>query len=152
LGKFAIYHLANSDIDGIKGGLRIYPSKFVPQLLNATERFFYDNKDPKSGLITTVNGDALGTSVFVLYFHDGPEKPEIFDMFDGIPTVLDNTGKKSFLSLIQSFPSYLVQNARGTFATISTSELTTRFLEAVRQEAEVRSTYPASRANLVNSI
>lgn len=115
----------------------MYASLYVPKLLNVTEKFFYNNKNPKTGLITTINGDALGTSALVLFFHDGPEKPEIFDMFDGIPTLLDNVGTKSFMGLINSFPAYLVQNARGTFATVSTSELTARFLEAVEQEAKV---------------
>ncbi|KAK4131573.1 FAD-binding domain-containing protein [Trichocladium antarcticum] len=118
------------------GGLRIYASAAVPRILNATERFAYDNKDARSGLITTLNGDALGTKAMVLFFHDGPQKPQSFDMFDGIPTILDNVGRKSFRGLINSFPSYLVQNVRGAFATVSTSELSGRFLEAVQKEAK----------------
>lgn len=73
-----------------------------------------------------------------LLFFDGPEKPPIFDLFDGLPTTLDNVGTKSFPSFIRSFPSYLALNARGTFATISTSEISERFLDAVKQEADVR--------------
>lgn len=123
--------------NGNQGGLRAYPAIQVPQVLNATERFFYENKDPKVGLITTLDGNALGGDALVLFFHDGPEKPAIFDLFDGLITTLDNTGTKSFKSLISSFPSYLVLNARGTFATFSTTELTTRFLEAVHEETQV---------------
>ncbi|KAK4235403.1 bifunctional solanapyrone synthase [Achaetomium macrosporum] len=118
------------------GGLRLYPYSSIPQLLNATERFYRENKDPKAGLITALAGDSLGVSSQTLFFYDGPEKPQIFDMFDGLPTTLDNTGQKSFAQLINSFPSYLVFNIRGTFATFSTSRLTARFLEAVRAEAE----------------
>jgi hypothetical protein len=116
----------------------MYPASQVPELLNATERFFYENEDPKAGLIVTLDGRALGTSALGLFFYDGPEKPEVFDMFDGFKTTLDNTGKKSYQDLIHSFPAELALNPRGTFATFSTTELTGRFMEAVRQEAEVR--------------
>ncbi|KAH6839507.1 hypothetical protein B0I37DRAFT_408919 [Chaetomium sp. MPI-CAGE-AT-0009] len=118
------------------GGLRAYPASQVSELLKLTERFFYENKDPKAGLITTLNGEALGTSAMGLFFYDGPDKPEIFDMFDGLLVTLDNTGTKPYKRLINSFPAQLVLNARGTFATFSTTELTARFMEAVRQEAE----------------
>ncbi|KAK3301730.1 uncharacterized protein B0T15DRAFT_423539 [Chaetomium strumarium] len=119
------------------GGLRLYPSLSVPQALNATERFFRENKDPKAQIITAVVGDALGgVSIQALFFYDGPEKPAIFDMWDGLLTTLDNTGRKSYAQLISSFPANLVLNVRGTFATFSTSGLTPGFIEAVRAEAE----------------
>jgi len=119
------------------GGLRMYPASQVAQLLNATEHFFYENEDPKAGIIVTIDGTTpLGASALGLFFYDGPAKPEIFDLFDGLITTLDNTGKKSYRDLIYSFPAELVTNARGTFATFSTTELTGRFMEAVRQEAE----------------
>ncbi|KXX82951.1 Bifunctional solanapyrone synthase [Madurella mycetomatis] len=119
----------------VYGGLRMYPSSSVPEVLNATKHFFYDNHDPKAGLITTIEGGPLGTSALALFFYDGPEKPPSFDLFDGIPHLLNNVGTKTFSSLIASFPAYLVLNARGTFATVSTSELSERFLEAVKHEA-----------------
>lgn len=115
----------------------------MPALLNATERFFYENKDPKAGLITTLDGRALGTTAMALFFYDGPDKPEIFDMFDGLPVLLSNVGRKSFRGLVSSFPANLVLNLRGTFATISTSELSARFLQAVKREADVRCAAPA---------
>ncbi|SPQ26230.1 7c09011b-95e8-4631-80b9-58097e272ecf [Thermothielavioides terrestris] len=89
-----------------------------------------------SQLITTLNGNALGAGAMGLFFYDGPEKPAIFDLFDGLATILDNTGQKSFPDLVASFPSYLVANVRGTFATFSTSGVAARFLDAVRAEAE----------------
>lgn len=118
----------------------MYPDSQIPALLNATERFFYENTDPKAGLITTLDGGALGVSSLTLFFYDGPEKPAIFDMFDDLLFTLSNTGTKSFKNFINSFPANLVTNARGTFASFSTTELTAGFMEAVRQEAEVRST------------
>jgi hypothetical protein len=119
------------------GGLRAYSASQVPAFLNATERFFYENEDPKAGLLTTLHGSALGTTALGLFFYDGPEKPEIFDMFDGLLATLDSTGRKPYRSLIGSFPAQLILNHRGTFATFSTTKLTARFMEAVRQEAEV---------------
>jgi hypothetical protein len=76
-------------------------------------------------------------SIQALFFYDGPEKPAVFDMWDGLLATLDNTGPKSYAQLINSFPANLVLNVRGTFATFSTSGLTPGFIEAVRAEAEV---------------
>ncbi|KAH6627469.1 hypothetical protein F5144DRAFT_621651 [Chaetomium tenue] len=118
------------------GGLRAYPSSQIPALLNATQRFFEESKDPKAQIITTFDGSGLGVTSLTLFFYDGPEKPEIFDMFDGMLTTLDNTGKKSYKKLINSFPAEIVLNARGTFGSFSTTRLTNRFNEAVKQEVE----------------
>lgn len=85
-----------------------------------------------------MDGSALGVDGMALLFYDGPTKPAIFDLFDGLLTTLDNTGQKSFSDFVGSFPSYLQVNVRGTFATFSTSALTARFLDAVRAEAAVR--------------
>jgi hypothetical protein len=113
------------------------PSIHVPKLINATQRFFDENKDPKAQIITTLEASSLGVNGLALFFYDGPEKPESFDLFDGLLTTLDNTGKKSFKELIYSFPANLVLNARGTFASFSTTVLTPRFQEAIRAEAAV---------------
>jgi len=120
-----------------QGGLRIYPASETDKLLDATERFFYENTDPKASIITTLDGRALGVSVLALFVYDGPEKPAAFDMFDGIPALLDGAGQKTWKGLINSFPSTIVLNARGTFATFSTTELTGRFLNAIKEEAAV---------------
>lgn len=132
---------ANVNPDAVKGGLRAYPSSQIPALLNATQRFFEESKDPKAQIITTLDGGGLGVSSLALFFYDGPEKPEIFDMFDGLLTTLDNTGKKSYKKLVNSFPAEIVLNSRGTFGSFSTTSLTRRFIEAVKQEVEVRTNY-----------
>jgi hypothetical protein len=67
-------------------------------------------------------------------------------MFDGMLVTLTNTHTKSFKNLIKSFPANLVLNARGAFATFSTTELTTGFMEAVRQEAAVCNQAPEPTA------
>lgn len=127
---------ANANV--VKGGLRAYATDQIPKLLNLTQRFFEESKDPKAQIITTLDGAGLGVTSLALFFYDGPEKPEIFDMFDELLTILDNTGKKSYKSLISSFPAQIVLNSRGTFGSFSTTSLTSRFIEAVKQEVEVR--------------
>ena len=128
--------------DKVWGGLTIYTGdKAVNQVLNATTHFSFNNKDPKAQIITTMEASATGNSVFLLQFYDGPEKPAAFDIFDelvdAIP-VLKTTRSQSFKSFINGFPSPLKQltNWRGAFITISTSQLTPNFLEAIRVEAE----------------
>ena len=74
----------------------------------------------------------------VFAFHDGPDKPAAFDVFDQFLPVLDTTGRKPFKDLVAGFPFDLVVSVRGTFATFSTTALTPRFLEAVKDEAAVR--------------
>jgi hypothetical protein len=128
----------HANADAVKGGLRAYPTSQIPKLLNLTQRFFEESQDPKAQLITTLDGAGLGVTSLVLFFYDGPEKPEIFDMFDELLAILDNTGKKSYKNLIGSFPAQLVLNARGTFGSFSTTILTNRFIDAVKQEVEVR--------------
>lgn len=118
------------------GGLRIYPSTSVPALLEATKRFFYENTDDKASVITTLEGSPLGTSALALFFYDGPEKPSSFDVFDNIPWVASTTWQKNWTSFLQSFPANLKLNLRGTFATVSTSELTPRFMAAVKNESD----------------
>ncbi|KAL2170607.1 hypothetical protein VTG60DRAFT_4620 [Thermothelomyces hinnuleus] len=119
------------------GGLRIYHASQVPALLNATERFASENRDPRAGVLTSVDGTtAVGPTALGLFFYDGPEKPVIFNLFDGLSTISDSTGRKPFLDLIRGFPAEIAYNSRGTFATFSTTKITGRFLETVRQEAE----------------
>lgn len=127
--------------------MRLYTSGAVAAVLNATSLFFYQNKDPKASIITTLGGSALGPYALVLFFYDGPEKPPSFDLFDGLPTdptratlltvSADNVGQKNFVGFINSIPSYLAKNVRGAFATLSTSALPSRFLEAIKEQAEV---------------
>lgn len=139
LNRFGIVTSAefytHPQVPKVWGGLRLVASVDVPKLINATRRFSDENTDPKAQIITTLDGNLLGVSGMLLLSYDGPEKPAIFNLFDGLLTVLDNTGQKTFKELIYSFPSYLAVNVRGRFATFSTTKLTARFLEALRAEA-----------------
>ncbi|KAK4170851.1 hypothetical protein QBC36DRAFT_111704 [Triangularia setosa] len=119
------------------GGLRIYPSTSVPALLNATRLFQTENTNPKAGLITTLEGGPLGTTALVLMFYDGPEKPPIFSLFDGIPFLVSGTlPNRKWTDFIASFPAELKLNLRGTFASVSTSTFTARFLQAIKNETD----------------
>ncbi|KAK4164091.1 bifunctional solanapyrone synthase [Cladorrhinum sp. PSN259] len=118
------------------GGLRIYPSTSVPQVLAATQAFYNTSTDPKTQIITTLDGGPLGTTAMVLFFHDGPTKPAVFDTFDGILHLSSSTGPSSFTTYITKFPSYIVRNLRGRFATLSTSALTPGFMAAIKNQTD----------------
>lgn len=119
------------------GGLRIYPSSSVPAVIAATRQFNDQNTDPKAQLITTLDGGPLGTTAMVLFFYDGPSKPDVFNLFNGIIHLTSNTGTSSFTSYIPKFPAYIVTNLRGRFATISTSAFTSGYLAAIKNQTDV---------------
>ncbi|KAK3901720.1 bifunctional solanapyrone synthase [Staphylotrichum tortipilum] len=117
------------------GGFRLYLPGLASEVLNATQHFVDHNKDPRTQLILSLDATALGVSSLPILFHDGPNKPADFNVFDRLLTVVDNTGRKPFANLVAGFPFDLVVSARGTFASFSTTALTPRFLEAVKNEA-----------------
>lgn len=123
-----------------QGGFNFYTPDATEAILNATAQFYHDNTDPKAQIITTVSGSPLGTSTLVIFFYDGPTQPASFDGFESIIplTILQNVGTQSFSSFISSIPSTLAVNPQGTFDTLSTSALTPGFIQAVKQEADVR--------------
>ncbi|KAK3400816.1 hypothetical protein B0T20DRAFT_390681 [Sordaria brevicollis] len=122
----------------VYGGLGIYPSNAVDDILNATSRFSYLNKDPRTQIITTLEGGPLGTTALVLFFHDGPEKPKSFEVFDDIKPLIKAVKSQSFVSFVQTFPAQIreLTNIRGGFITFSTSELSQTFLEAIKMEVD----------------
>ncbi|KAK7712029.1 hypothetical protein SLS57_007904 [Botryosphaeria dothidea] len=120
----------------IYGGLAIYGKDEVDSVLNATAKFDAENTDPKAQLITTLEGSELGTRALVLFFYDGPDRPESFSHFDDIDSVLDLTKTQTFADFVKGFQSNLITNARGTFHTLSTSKLTPKFLAAVKNETD----------------
>ncbi|EGO57248.1 hypothetical protein NEUTE1DRAFT_109527 [Neurospora tetrasperma FGSC 2508] len=122
----------------VYGGLGIYPTTAVDQILNATSQFSYLNKDPRTQIITTLDGGPLGTTAEVLFFHDGPDKPASFELFDNITPLVKTVQSQSFVSFVQSIPAQVPEltNIRGAFITVATSELSQTFLEAVRQETD----------------
>ncbi|KAK3339810.1 hypothetical protein B0T25DRAFT_512032 [Lasiosphaeria hispida] len=123
----------------VYGGFGIYPSTSVPAIIKATQKFHdQGTTDTKTQIITALVGTTLGTEALVMFFHDGPNKPALFKLFDGIPAILNTNRAWKFSKYVKSIPSDLAQltNIRGAFATFSTSTLTPRFLEAIRNETE----------------
>ncbi|KAK4220715.1 bifunctional solanapyrone synthase [Podospora fimiseda] len=127
----------------VYGGLRIYPTSSVPQVMAATQTFYSNqSSNPQSQIITTLDGGPLGTTALVLFFHDGPSKPVVFNAFDGIPYLSSTTGLSSFTTFLTKFPSYIVRNLRGRFATISTSGLTPGFMAAIKNQTDYLGVLP----------
>lgn len=122
-----------------QGGIAIYSHNQIPALLNATARFSSENKDPRASIITTLEGSPTGATALVLFFFDGPEKPSSFNLFDPITPLVSTVRPQSFLSFISGIPSSLteIRNPRGGFITMSTSQISRRFLEAVYTEVQV---------------
>jgi hypothetical protein len=87
-------------------------------------------------MITTLEGSQLGTTALVLFFYDGPERPSAYDGFKNITALVDATKTQTFPSFVKSFPSQLVTNVRGTFATLSTSQITPKFVAAIKADIE----------------
>ncbi|KAK4446231.1 hypothetical protein QBC34DRAFT_331723 [Podospora aff. communis PSN243] len=122
----------------VYGGYIVYHPSSVPALLNETARFHSSSTDKKTQIITTIGGSPAGNTALALFFHDGPEQPPSFRAFEKIPHLVSNMKSRSFLNLVQSIPSELAMaaNIRGAFATFSTSDLTSRFLFAIKEECD----------------
>ena len=92
----------------------------------------------------------LGNTGLALLFHDGPEKPLIFEAFESIPYLLNTVKTQSFAQMVKSVPAEVAQvtNIRGRFATMSTSEITPRFVNAVEEEVNVRTASPSHFCHL----
>jgi hypothetical protein len=90
-----------------------------------------------------MNSSPQGSTGIVLLVHDGPERPAVFEAFEQVPYLFNTVKAQSFVDMVKGFPSEdaSIQNIRGAFATISTSELSPRFVEAINQECAVRSRY-----------
>ncbi|KAJ9376548.1 CAZyme family AA7 [Paecilomyces variotii] len=131
----AVYR-THPQTDQVYGGLAYYAADQVPAILNATVEFYKQNTDPKAQIITTLEGSGIGTTSLTLFFYDGPLKPAIFDLFDGIPAVYNGAKVQSFSQVVQEFPATLEVNIRGTFDTLSTSKLTQGFVDAVKNETD----------------
>ncbi|KAB2576489.1 FAD linked oxidase [Lasiodiplodia theobromae] len=131
----------------VYGGLALYGNDKLDAVLEATAKFDAESSDPKAQIITTLEGSALtGTTALVLFFYDGPTKPESFGLFDNITATLDTTRTQTFAEFVQGFPSNLITNARGTFHTFSTSKLTPGFVNAVRNETDTLGKVMASHS------
>ncbi|KAH6718370.1 hypothetical protein BKA61DRAFT_599528 [Leptodontidium sp. MPI-SDFR-AT-0119] len=119
----------------VYGGIEIYGSDALPDLIKATERFQNENTDPKAQLILTINGGILPLAILIL-FYDGPTRPAAFNPYNDISGLSVSTVKtQSFASFAKGTPSNLQAGHRGAFHTLMTTGLTEAFLTAVRNES-----------------
>ncbi|KAM3427061.1 hypothetical protein NHJ13734_009138 [Beauveria thailandica] len=116
----------------IYGGLQLFPASSAPALVDAIQRFYSDNTDPKSSAILSLYGGASDQHVLLL-FHDGPGRPPSFDHFSNITAAFSNVRNQSYASFTGSVP-FISSDKRGAFQSLSTSAFTPRFLAAVANE------------------
>lgn len=88
----------------IWGGVRTYTADKHTAVLQAVARFTSENTDPKAAIIPTFDfAGALVIDVpviLVTFFYDGLEVPAgVFDSFDAIKSLSDDTGVRTFESL-----------------------------------------------------
>ncbi|ODA80710.1 hypothetical protein RJ55_03669 [Drechmeria coniospora] len=88
----------------IWGGVRTYAAGSQSEILSAVTNFTAGNRDPKAAIIPTFNYAAiLGISIpvaLVFFFYDGLMPPVgVFDNFDSIMPLTDNTRRRSYGSL-----------------------------------------------------
>ncbi|EKG19765.1 hypothetical protein MPH_02911 [Macrophomina phaseolina MS6] len=134
-----------------KGGFTIYGTTEVDKVLNATAIFDAENTDPKAQIITTLSGAVTGVTALVLFFYDGPDRPESFAPFDDLLITISTVKSQTFSDFVKGIPSELAINARGAFHTMSTSSLTPKFLDAVKNETEVLGKFMALHSGTVVS-
>lgn len=119
----------------VYGGLQIYGADSIPALITATNTFQATNTDSKAQVIFTINGGTVPGAI-LLFFYDGPTKPAAFAPYDNVSTQSINTVQsQSFKSFSQAAPSTVQAGNRGAFATMSTTTLTTTFMQAVYNES-----------------
>ena len=118
----------------VYGGLQVFTSSAVPALIEATNTFQLTNTDPKAQVILTINGGPTANAI-LLSFYDGPGRPAAFDPFNSITPLIDELSVQTFESFSQAAPSGVESGNRGAFASLSTTALTTGFLQAVANES-----------------
>ncbi|KZT64214.1 FAD dependent oxidoreductase [Daedalea quercina L-15889] len=108
---------------------------------NATANFYANVTDPKASILTTLNWELGITAIELNLFYDAPTPPDgIFDEFLAIPYLTSDISTRSFLSLVLTAPSNATFGLRGFFDTVSITDITLPFLDAVVNETEFWST------------
>lgn len=141
----------DSGLDGkVWGGVRTYFGIQHSDILAAVARFTSGNKDPKAAIIPTFNFVSVAAinvpAIIVVFFYDGPKPPPgVFDDFDAINPISDNTKARSFESLTREL---LAGNYKGLRFNIAVNsfpsmpgENMTKFLNEhfqLVQEASIR--------------
>ncbi|TVY78430.1 Bifunctional solanapyrone synthase [Lachnellula suecica] len=108
----------HAQVDMVYGGLQVFDTGSIEDLIIATQTFQTENTDPKAQVILTINGGTIPGAI-LLSFYDGPERPAAFDPYNNITAIIDT----------------LEGGNRGAFATLSTTGLTKAYMDAVYNES-----------------
>ncbi|WPH00661.1 Hypothetical protein R9X50_00349100 [Acrodontium crateriforme] len=121
----------------VYGGLILLPQDDIVSLVEDTKVFAQQNKDPKVQIINVLDVTILGISSQLLVFHDAPYEPDSLKPFDKYHDAFINDVKvQSVSSFVSAIPAVLGGSLRGTFNTISVTNLTSTYLDAVYAEAQ----------------
>ncbi|KAH7417844.1 hypothetical protein BKA64DRAFT_738392 [Cadophora sp. MPI-SDFR-AT-0126] len=129
----------------VYGGLQFFDPATVPALINATESFHLNSKDPKASVILTLGGGTLPGAI-LLSFYDGESRPADFDVFDDFIPLFSTLATQDFSSMISGTLTSLQGGNRGSFASVSTTTLTHTFLAAVVNETNFWTRFTAGNS------
>ncbi|KAM0749230.1 FAD-binding domain-containing protein [Meredithblackwellia eburnea MCA 4105] len=120
----------------INGGLKIYGPLQLAALANATSVFQETNKDPNAQVITTFNGLGGIGSAILLQFYNGANVPAgTFDMFNQATPLINTVKTQTLTQFVQSVPSNLSSGARGSFHSVSITQLSPTFMAQVLNQS-----------------
>ncbi|PMD33149.1 FAD-binding domain-containing protein [Hyaloscypha variabilis F] len=107
--------------NNVYGGIQIYSSEAIPDLIMATYEFQNEAADPKAQAILTINGGSIPGAVLLL-FYDGPESPEACEPYNSIGGLnLSTVKSQSYASFSTGTPSQLQAGHRGAFQSMMTT-------------------------------
>ncbi|KAJ8590732.1 hypothetical protein M405DRAFT_880883 [Rhizopogon salebrosus TDB-379] len=116
------------------GGIIMYASNESVRVNQATANFTANNTDPRAQIIASYIWAVGTTEVAELFFYDGPSPPKgIFDEFLAIPNLTEDVSTRTFLSLVQSFPSNVTET-RTIYNTVSVLDYPVSLLESIANE------------------
>jgi len=121
--------------NNVYGGIQVYGTEAIPDLIAATYAFQNEAPDPKAQAILTINGGTIPGAILLL-FYDGPDSPAAFEPYNSIGGLNISTVKsQSYASFSTGTPSDIQAGHRGAFHTMMTTSLTPAFMTAVYNES-----------------
>ncbi|KAI9727246.1 MAG: hypothetical protein M1828_006865 [Chrysothrix sp. TS-e1954] len=120
--------------DEIYGGYKVFTRGQIPALINATNEFSSENKDPKAQVILIIRKVASTTIGIVLFYYGGPHGPAAFAPFNNVWSVYRNVTSGSFLDFAEIMDSDTSASSRGAYHSVPTTRFTKTYLNAVHNE------------------
>jgi hypothetical protein len=128
--------------NNVYGGIQIYSSEAIPDLITATYEYQNEAADPKAQAILTINGGSIPGAILLL-FYDGPESPAAFAPYKDIGGLNISTVKsQSYASFSTGTHSELQAGNRGAFHTMITTSLPPAFMTAIYNESIFYGSWP----------